>query len=120
MTHSGPFLLAALMLAGATPPSLCAQASTVVLVRHAEKAAESGDPDLSTVGQARAKDLKVALVAFPVQAIFVSEYRRTLQTADPTAAFLHLTPVAIAVRGDAESQASATAAAIRQLPPGAA
>lgn len=120
MTHRSRFQLAALTLAVAIPPHLCAQASTVVLVRHAEKAAETGDPELSTVGQARAKDLQVALAAFPVQAIFVSEFRRTLQTAAPTATFLHLTPVAIAVRGDAQAQASATAAAIRQLAPGTA
>ena len=120
MTHGRPFLLAALVLPIATPPSLGAQASTVVLVRHAEKAAETADPELSTVGQIRAQDLKAALAAFPVQAIFVSDYRRTRQTADPTAAFLHVTPIAIAVGGDAKAQAAATAAAIRQLAPGTA
>ena len=106
MTHGRPFLLAALVLPIATPPSLGAQASTVVLVRHAEKAAETADPELSTVGQIRAQDLKAALAAFPVQAIFVSDYRRTRQTADPTAAFLHVTPIAIAVGGDAKAQAA--------------
>jgi broad specificity phosphatase PhoE len=120
MTYRRRCRLAAVLLAVAIPPHLCAQASTVVLVRHAEKATESGDPELTTVGQARAKDLQVALAAFPVQAIFVSEFRRTLQTATPTAMLLHLVPVAIAVRGDVQTQASATAAAIRQLAPGTA
>jgi broad specificity phosphatase PhoE len=120
MTHGSPFRLAALLLTVATPPSLDAQASTIVFVRHAEKAADTGDPDLSTTGQARAEDLKTALATFPVQAIFVSEYRRTRQTADPTAAVLHVTPIAIAVHGDPGAQAAATAAALQRLAPGSA
>lgn len=120
MTHRTRFSLAALVLSVAIRPQLSAQASTVVLVRHAEKEAGTGDPALSSAGQARARDLQVALAAFPVQAIFVSEFRRTLQTAAPTAASFHVTPVAIAVRGDAQAQASATAAAIRHLAPGTA
>ncbi|HEY2824887.1 MAG TPA: histidine phosphatase family protein [Gemmatimonadales bacterium] len=114
------FLLAALSLGAGIPISLPAQASTVILVRHAEKAGETGDVDLSSAGRARAEDLKAALAAFPVQTILVSEYKRTLQTAEPTATALHLTPVAIPVNGKAAAQIAATAAAIRKLPAGTA
>jgi broad specificity phosphatase PhoE len=119
MNHIAAALGALLLTAGA-PPSLGAQASAVVLVRHAEKAAETGDPDLSPAGKARAEDLKTALATFPVQAIFVSEYRRTRQTADPTAAVLHLTPVTTEVHGDPTAQASAIASAIQRMPSGSA
>jgi phosphohistidine phosphatase SixA len=120
MTNGSPFWLAALWLTVATPPSLDAQTTTIVLVRHAEKAADTGDADLSPTGQSRAEDLKTALATFPVQAIFVSEYRRTLQTAAPTAAMLHLSPIAIAVHGDPGTHATATAAALQRLAPGSA
>jgi broad specificity phosphatase PhoE len=111
-----PFDLAALLLT-AIAPSLGAQATAVVLVRHAEKASAAGDPDLSAPGQARAEALSAVLAAFPVQAIFVSQYRRTLQTAAPTAEALHVVPVAIPVADGLEAHAAAMAAAIRGLPP---
>lgn len=113
------FLPLALILACVS--DLGAQASTVILVRHAEKAGPSGDVDLSALGQARAGDLAAALAAFPIQAIFTSQYKRTLQTAAPVAARSHLTPVQVPVQGgDARAQAVATATAIRGLPAGSA
>lgn len=114
--HCSSLLLGASLAAA----PLAAQAATVVLVRHAEKAAESGDPDLSPAGSVRANALKEALASFPLQAIFVSNYRRTLQTAAPIAAALQLTPVAVPVAGNAAGQAAATAAALRALPAGSA
>lgn len=75
---------------------------------------DTGDPDLSRTGQVRAEDLKATLAAFPVQAIFISAYRRTRQTADPTAAMLHLTPIAIAAHGDPGAQATAIASALQR------
>ncbi len=120
MTNLRALLRTVVVLMAAAPFALSAQASTVILVRHAEKMAESGDPDLSAVGRQRAEALKAVLADFPVEAIFVSEYRRTVQTADPTAAALHLTPVVVPVRSGVAAQAAATAAAIRDLPAGSA
>ena len=114
-----PFLPVVLILACVS--DLGAQASTVILVRHAEKAGPSGDVDLSAAGQARAVDLATALAAYPVQGIFTSQYKRTLQTALPVATRFGLTPVAVPVQGgDARGQAAATAAAIRGLAAGSA
>lgn len=113
-----PLLLAAALTLG--PTSLRAQASTVILVRHAEKAAPTGDADLSAAGRVRADDLKSALAAFPVQAILVSEFKRTAQTAEPVALALRLTPVAIPVNGKTADQIAATAAAVKKLPSGSA
>jgi broad specificity phosphatase PhoE len=113
-------LLLTLLLAFVTSTGLDAQASTIVLVRHAEKTDTTRDPDLSVSGIARAEDLRTALTAFPLQAIFVSEYRRTAETAAPTAGAFHLTPTIIAIQGDKPVQATATAAAINSMAPGSA
>jgi broad specificity phosphatase PhoE len=63
----------------------CAADTVVVAVRHAEKASDDPrDPNLSALGQARAAALAKVLTNYPLAAAFVSEYKRTLQTAQPT------------------------------------
>jgi len=109
-----------LLAATVTPAALGAQASTVVLVRHAEKADTTKDTGLSEAGMARAEALRSALAGFPLEGIFVSEYRRTAQTAAPTAEAHHLTPSAIPIRGDKATQAAETAAAIALMARGSA
>jgi broad specificity phosphatase PhoE len=120
MTMSRVFRLAVLAVSVAAAPALSAQASTVILVRHAEKSAPTGDVDISDVGRARAQELKAALAGFPVQGIFVTQLKRTQQTAEPTATALGLTPTVVQVASDPAANAAATAAAIRQLPAGSA
>lgn len=70
-----------------------AQDTTVILVRHAEKASLT-DPDtpLSEAGEGRAQALVPQLAAFRPTVLFASERRRTQQTLAPTAARLGLTP----------------------------
>lgn len=66
---------------------------TVFIVRHAERAdAGTGgatmmatDPELSEAGRARAESLATALEDAGITAIFVTEYKRTQQTAAPLA-----------------------------------
>ncbi len=68
--------------------SASAAEQTVFLVRHAEKADAAADPknpELSAQGQARAQSLARMLKDAQITAIFVSEYARTQQTADPVA-----------------------------------
>lgn len=82
----------------------------VVLIRHADVTAGSGaDPGLSAAGVVRAEELRHVLRDAGIQAIFVSEFLRTQQTAAPLAADLGLTPAVIA-------DPAATVAAIRALP----
>jgi broad specificity phosphatase PhoE len=58
----------------------------VVIVRHAEKAASAGnDPDLAPAGRARADALARILKDSGVTAIFTSEFKRTQETAAPSA-----------------------------------
>lgn len=64
--------------------------TTLLFVRHAEKAAVPEDnPGLSTAGTQRALELKRVLadldVVAGVDAIYVSQYRRTVDTARPVA-----------------------------------
>ena len=75
----------------------------VFVVRHAERAdAVAGgapimaaDPPLSDAGRARAESLAAVLKDAGITQIYVTQYRRTQQTAAPLAAALGLTPVTI-------------------------
>ncbi len=59
--------------------------TVVVVVRHAEKATDDPrDPNLSVIGQTRADSLAKTLADYPLTSAFVTEYKRTLQTAEPT------------------------------------
>jgi broad specificity phosphatase PhoE len=72
-------------------------AATVILVRHAERSSDmSADALLSPAGEERARQLSQVLKDAKVQRIYVTEVRRTQQTAEPIAARLHLKPVVIA------------------------
>jgi 2,3-bisphosphoglycerate-dependent phosphoglycerate mutase len=63
----------------------------VVLVRHAEKAAEpANDPPLSEAGAARALELARVLADAQITHIFSTETQRTMDTARPLAARLGL------------------------------
>jgi broad specificity phosphatase PhoE len=71
----------------------------VVIVRHAEKAANDGnDPDLSSTGRARAEALARILKDSGIMAIFTSEFKRAQETAAPAAALLHVTPTVVAAK----------------------
>jgi broad specificity phosphatase PhoE len=60
--------------------------TTVVVVRHAEKAADQGkDPHLTEAGAARAELLARLLSAQPVGGLYTSEYHRTRETLVPLA-----------------------------------
>ncbi len=87
-----PIVILAAMLVGLAERA--AAQPTVFIVRHAERADAApgasammaSDPDLSDAGRARAAALDVMLRDVPLSAIFVTQYKRTQQTAAPTAA----------------------------------
>lgn len=111
------FFFAILLLAGLNPVA-SAQSTMVILVRHAEKAAPSGDPDLSETGKLRALALAKALERYPLTAALVTQYRRTQQTASPVLDAQHLSPVIIAAGNDVPAHAKAVAGAIRRYASG--
>ena len=78
----------ALALACALPTSavVAPKVTTVILVRHAEKAAEPReDPPLDETGRARAAELSRMLAATSVAAVISTPYARTRQTAGAVA-----------------------------------
>lgn len=88
-----------LLLAAIFSWCLCSRlpAATIILVRHAERTAGmSADALLSPAGEERAALLSVVLKDAAIRRIFVTEVRRTQQTAEPTARRFHLQPVVIA------------------------
>lgn len=90
-----------LLLSGVFVSAAAAQ-STVFMVRHAEKAAGGGtDPNLSDAGRKRAQRLATVLKDAGITKIFVTQFKRTKQTAAPLATRLHLTPTS----GPAENSA---------------
>ena len=64
--------------------------TTIICVRHAEKRADSDDPGLTPLGTERANDLSALLDNIYIDAIYSSDYNRTLQTAEPLSASMQL------------------------------
>ena len=67
-------------------------ATTVILVRHAEKAAMEGDMPISEAGTMRANELARVLADARISAIYTTQYRRTNDTVAPLAKALKLEP----------------------------
>jgi broad specificity phosphatase PhoE len=94
-----PILIVLALLVAVLSSTPAAAQSTIVLVRHAERADTApgisptmpADPDLSDLGQARAESLATALKDAKITAIYATEFKRTQQTAAPLAKALGLT-----------------------------
>jgi broad specificity phosphatase PhoE len=91
-----------------------AQATTVIVVRHAEKADASADPELSEAGKARAVALADALAGANVKGIYTTQYKRTRNTATPLAEKLGMTPVVITAGADVAAMSKDIAARIHK------
>ncbi len=88
-------ILLLVLLYGWLSPAV--SAATIILVRHAERISSmSADALLSPAGEERARQLSEVLKDAKIQRIYVTEVRRTQQTAQPTADRLHLKPIIIA------------------------
>jgi broad specificity phosphatase PhoE len=71
-------------------------APVVFIVRHGEKASAGGkDPELSVQGQKRADALANILKDSQITAVFVTEFKRTQETAAPTAKAAHVNPTVV-------------------------
>jgi phosphohistidine phosphatase SixA len=100
--HVKLLFAAAALMTGCAPapppqpePTPVEGSTTVYLVRHAEKDLsdpKAVDPAISTAGQERAKALATRLGASGIKAIFTSQFRRTIETADPLAVAIGVTP----------------------------
>jgi broad specificity phosphatase PhoE len=104
-------------------PGAVAAQQSIIIVRHAERQTGDGNESLSEAGRHRAERLAAMLKDAGITHIFVSDRRRTLETAQPLARQHHLsaTPVAVPARPRGkieppELQVRATMAAIARLP----
>ncbi len=107
------FLVALLL-----PAPAAAQAGTIILARHAEKAAPSGDPELTQEGMRRAEALAQVVAEVRLTAILTTQFRRTRLTAAPAARAAGISPTALIATGNLPADAAAVAAAIDALPAG--
>ncbi|WP_309092128.1 histidine phosphatase family protein [Phenylobacterium sp.] len=101
------------VLALALPISV-AEAQTVVVVRHAEKADGGHDPDLSSAGHARAQALAQALKGARLTHVLTTPLKRTQQTAAPAAQAAGVAVTPMALGGGAAAHVARVAAAARQ------
>jgi len=95
------------------PTVLHAQTTTVIVVRHAERADTTQQSQLSDAGRARAESLAAALANARIDAIYVTQYPRSLLTAEPLARRLGLTPRVVQAGGATSAHAQAVADRIR-------
>jgi broad specificity phosphatase PhoE len=99
----------------AIPVSADSVTTTVIVVRHAEKAMGQGDdPHLSEAGEARARALARSLADAGVTAVITTQFVRTAETAAPTAREAGVTAAVVPVKWDSvSSNAAGIAAAVR-------
>lgn len=96
-----------------------AQPSTVILVRHAEKAATpANDPGLTPEGVQRAADLAAALSGAHVTSVITTQFARTQLTAKPITDALGKPPIIVPAGGPVAAHVEAVAAAVRARPRG--
>ncbi|HEY9168906.1 MAG TPA: phosphoglycerate mutase family protein [Lutibacter sp.] len=70
--------------------------TTYFLIRHAEKVRENSadeNPDLNERGYLRAENWEKVLQHVPFDAIYSTDYKRTLNTAEPIVKKLNLAPI---------------------------
>jgi broad specificity phosphatase PhoE len=93
-------LIAAALL-GLLAPAVAGE-PTIFLVRHAEKADASAgdakDPELSEPGRSRAESLARTLQDAGITSIYVTELKRTQQTAEPLARSASIKPTVVPAR----------------------
>lgn len=83
--------------------------TTVIAVRHAEKKIEPNnpDPDLTSEGEARAKEIARMFGATGVNAIYATQYKRTQETVKPLSTQTGVAPTIL--------QANQTDELVRQI-----
>ncbi|HEX8173842.1 MAG TPA: phosphoglycerate mutase family protein [Pyrinomonadaceae bacterium] len=90
--------------------------TTVILVRHAEKAdAPREDPPLTEAGVARSQKLASLLSSAGVKAIYTSQYLRTKQTIEPLAKQLGITPATITIQSKQSNPREVSEESIRKI-----
>ena len=113
-TRRAHALLLPLLLAAVAAAPRHAADTIVLLVRHGEKAAASGDVPLSAAGQARAQALVDVARGAGITAIVTTQFQRTRMTAEPTAAALGVKPYVDSAGADVAAHAKHIADFVRR------
>jgi len=96
-----------------------AQPSTIIIVRHGEKATKpADDPPLTAAGKQRAKDLAAALAGANVATVISTQFQRSQATARPIADAIGKTTIVEPATSDPQVHAAAVAAKARSAGPG--
>lgn len=103
-------------LAASLALATVAQAQTVIVVRHAEKADQSADPELSDAGLARGDALAESLANAGLTHVFVTPLKRTGLTASAAAQAAGVEAVAISLEGSVPAHVARVAEQVRALP----
>jgi broad specificity phosphatase PhoE len=102
--------------AGAIAPQDDFKATTVFLVRHAERAdAPREDPPLLETGTARAQLLARILGKSGIKAVYTSQYLRTKATAEPLAKQLGIASVAISLKMSPSNPRQVSSESIQEI-----
>ena len=91
-TRSIAFVVVAALIA---LPSVSYAQRAVLLVRHADRLDDSEDSPLSAAGKERAQRLAALLKDVGITAIYTSQFQRTMQTVEPLARALKISPVSL-------------------------
>jgi 2,3-bisphosphoglycerate-dependent phosphoglycerate mutase len=92
------------------------KATTVILVRHAEKAdAPREDPPLTEAGIARSQKLAALLASAGIKAVYTSQYLRTKLTAEPLAKQSGVTVTPITIQTKKSNPREVSEESIRQI-----
>jgi broad specificity phosphatase PhoE len=110
-------LVACTIVLGAS--SADAQPSTVILVRHAERATEPrNDPVLTDAGTERALALKEVLRGAMVTSVVTTHLQRTQLTAKPFMDAAGMSPIVVRAGGPTPAHVDSVAAAVKRRPAG--
>ena len=91
--------------------------TTVYIVRHAEKALENpSDPELSTIGYARADSLAIQLREAGINVIITTQLQRTRLTARPLARLRGIMPQVVPTGTSTAAHIDSVVAAVRSHP----
>jgi phosphohistidine phosphatase SixA len=90
--------------------------TTVILVRHAEKAdAPREDPPLTKAGEERSQKLASLLASAGIKAVYTSQFLRTKQTAEPLAKQLGLTITTLTIQSKKSNPREVSEESIRLI-----
>lgn len=92
------------------------RATTVFLVRHAEKAATPPeDPPLLETGNTRAQELARILSRAGIKAIYTSQFLRTKQTAEPLAKLLGIASTTMPIKMNPSNPREVSEQSIKEI-----